>query len=63
MLGVLAWQRGQYEMAHAYLRQALRLQPDLAGAHINLGNLLKAQGKLASDAEFTPTVDDFEATL
>ena len=25
--------------------------------------VLKAQGKLAADADFTPTVDDFEATL
>lgn len=25
--------------------------------------ILKAQGKLAADADFTPTVDDFEATL
>ncbi|MBA4218615.1 MAG: hypothetical protein C0460_14940 [Methylibium sp.] len=41
-LGVLWMGRGDWPRAHEALRDAVRLQPRLAGAHNNLGNVLLA---------------------
>jgi tetratricopeptide (TPR) repeat protein len=46
MLGLLAFQAGRSDLAVAYLREVLRLHPQFPEAHINLGNVLNAQGKL-----------------
>jgi predicted O-linked N-acetylglucosamine transferase (SPINDLY family) len=46
LLGVLAGQTGRMDQAMDYLQAAVRLQPGLAAAHANLGNVYRAQGKL-----------------
>jgi tetratricopeptide (TPR) repeat protein len=46
MLGVLAYQSGQFDSAVDHIRQALRLHPNFPAAYNNLGIALKAQGKL-----------------
>ncbi len=46
LLGIIAGQTGRDYLAINYLNAALRLKPDLAGAHNNLGNVFTAQGKL-----------------
>ncbi len=51
LLGVIAGQSGQYEVAISYIRQALTLRPDFALAHKNLGKFLEDQGKLDEAAE------------
>ena len=38
--------RGSLTEAIAAFREAIRLKPDLASAHYNLGNALRVQGKL-----------------
>ncbi|MBW4495156.1 MAG: tetratricopeptide repeat protein [Oscillatoria princeps RMCB-10] len=44
--GKLLKQQGDLERAAGYFRSAIRLQPDFAAAHNNLGNTLQALGKL-----------------
>src|ERR1700730_11322859 len=46
LLGVIAYQVGRHEIAVEYMKRALKLWPDYAEAHNNLGNALKDQGKL-----------------
>jgi tetratricopeptide (TPR) repeat protein len=46
LLGVIAGRKGQNDLAIDYLNAALRLKPDFAGAHNNLGNVFILQGKL-----------------
>jgi Tfp pilus assembly protein PilF len=43
-LGILLAEQGRPEEAEAALREALRIDPQLAHAHSNLGNLLAEQG-------------------
>jgi tetratricopeptide (TPR) repeat protein len=45
-LGAALFKQGKLEEAVAAFREAIRLQPDDAGAHIYLGNALRMQGKL-----------------
>ena len=45
LLGVVALQRGQFDAAAAYIRQALSFKADFAQAHNNLGVALKSDGK------------------
>ena len=45
LLGVLAVQAGRLDAAVELIRRAIRLKPDLAGAHVNLGNVLKEHGE------------------
>ena len=50
LIGVIAHQNGQNDLAVEYIQQALRLHPKFSAAHLahnNLGNALKVQGKLA----------------
>ena len=47
LLGLLAHQGGRHDLAGDCIGQAVRLRPDDAEAHNNLGVVLKAQGKLA----------------
>jgi predicted O-linked N-acetylglucosamine transferase (SPINDLY family) len=47
LLGVLAQQRGNHDLALDYLGQAVRLNPDFAEAHYHLGRVLAAQGRPA----------------
>jgi len=44
--GLSLAQNGQYEQAVANFQQALRLQPESAAAHNNLGNVFVEQGRL-----------------
>jgi tetratricopeptide (TPR) repeat protein len=54
---ILCDQVHDYRAAEAAFRQAIRLMPDLAGAHYNLGNALNAQGKLdEAIAEFRTAI-------
>src|SRR5437773_12386730 len=46
LLGLIAYQMGQHDRATEYMGQALRLKPDYAEAHNNLGVALQEQGKL-----------------
>src|SRR5208337_782183 len=46
LLGVIAGQTGRDNLAIDYLNAALRLKPDFAGAHNNLGNVFIIQRKL-----------------
>jgi predicted O-linked N-acetylglucosamine transferase (SPINDLY family) len=46
MLGLIAGQSGQYALAIDYLQAAIRLKPNLADAHNNLGNVFVLQSKL-----------------
>jgi tetratricopeptide (TPR) repeat protein/SAM-dependent methyltransferase len=50
MLGVVAYQRGDYDAAVDQIGRAIRAQPGVPHYHSNLGNALKALGRL-SDAE------------
>ena len=49
-LGVLFWQRGEFDKATAELQTAIRNQPNYAEAHYTLGTILKQQGKLPEAA-------------
>ena len=49
-LGILFAQRGDYRQAEPLLRQATLLDPDNPACFVNLGNALKAQGKLEEAA-------------
>jgi Tfp pilus assembly protein PilF len=46
LLGVVAAQVGQHDLAAQYIGYALQLQPVYPEAHSNLGNVLREQGKL-----------------
>jgi tetratricopeptide (TPR) repeat protein len=46
-LGLLAHQTGRGNLAIEYIRQAVRIRPDYAEAHSNLGMVLAVQEKLA----------------
>jgi protein O-GlcNAc transferase len=46
LLGVLAHQVGQHEIAVQYIGRAIQLKGDEAAFHSNLGNALRDQGKL-----------------
>src|SRR5947209_3479175 len=45
-LGLIAGQTGRDAQAVEYLRTALRLKPDFAAAHLNLGNVFMSQKQL-----------------
>jgi tetratricopeptide (TPR) repeat protein len=45
LLGLIAFQGGRADLGAEYLRTMLRLRPDFAEGHNNLGSLLLAQGK------------------
>jgi len=47
LLGVIAQQRGQNDVAIDLIGRALAIRPDYAEAHINLGNAFKGRGELA----------------
>ncbi len=44
MLGEIFWQDGQPEAAEAYLRRAVARKPELAGAHLLLAEIERADG-------------------
>lgn len=46
MLGIIQGMINKMELAEVSLRKAVSLQPNIPEAHFNLGNALKAQGKL-----------------
>jgi predicted O-linked N-acetylglucosamine transferase (SPINDLY family) len=46
LLGVIAHQAGQNDIAIELIRKAIALRPDYAEAHSNLGNALKGNGQL-----------------
>ena len=46
LLGILALQRGQNDVAIDLIGRALSIRPDYAEAHNNLGNAFKSQGEL-----------------
>src|ERR1700679_3689461 len=46
LLGVLAAQTGRDDLAIGHFHGAIRLKPDFAAAHNNLGNVFKSQRKL-----------------
>lgn len=46
LLGVLAAQLGQFEVAISWIQQAISIKSDVPAFHNNLGNALKALGKL-----------------
>jgi protein O-GlcNAc transferase len=50
LLGVIAYQRGEYEQAIASLCQALQLKPDCAMTYNSLGVVFKAQGRFVEAA-------------
>ena len=45
---MLLGQRGRFDEAITHLQQALKIKPDYAEAHNNLGNALAGQGKIAA---------------
>jgi tetratricopeptide (TPR) repeat protein len=45
-LGVLLWQRGEFDKATVELQTAIQNQPTYAEAHYTLGTVFKQQGKL-----------------
>src|SRR5207244_2809347 len=52
-LGIALSQQGKHAEAEAECREAIRLRPDFAEAHIGLGDALGGQGKYAkAGAEF-----------
>jgi tetratricopeptide (TPR) repeat protein len=46
LLGLLCFQSGRHEPAFHFLVRAVRLKPDVASAHYNLANVLRALGRL-----------------
>jgi Flp pilus assembly protein TadD len=46
-LGVIWFAGGEQARAESAFRQAIRIQPDYADAHCNLGNLLSGDGGMA----------------
>ncbi len=56
-LALLLYARGERDDAITHLREAVRLQPDFAGAHFNLGNAYRDTGRLDDAAtEYRETV-------
>jgi predicted O-linked N-acetylglucosamine transferase (SPINDLY family) len=55
LLGLIAAQTGRYDLAGDYFKVTVRLRPDFAAAHNNLGNVFVLQGKLLE------AVDSFRA--
>jgi len=49
-LGVLFWQKGDFDKASEELQQAIQNQPNYAEAHYTLGTVFKQQGKLREAA-------------
>ena len=49
-LGVLFWQKGEFDQATEELQKAIQNQPNYAEAHYTLGTVLKQQGKLPEAA-------------
>jgi tetratricopeptide (TPR) repeat protein len=49
-LGVLYWQKGDFDKAAAELKLAIQGQPNYAEAHYTLGTVYKQQGNLADAA-------------
>ena len=47
LLGVIAYQKAQYDVAVEFITKAITINPDYAEAHYNLGNAVKDQGKLS----------------
>lgn len=45
--GAIAGLRGDHVQAEVYCRQALAIDPEMPGAHLNLGIALRSQGKFA----------------
>jgi predicted O-linked N-acetylglucosamine transferase (SPINDLY family) len=52
LLGVIAYQRGQYEQAITSLCQALQLKPDSAMTYNSLGVVSQAQGKYVEAGDY-----------
>ena len=52
LLGTLSIQTKNFNVAIKLLKKATLLKPDYADGHCNLGNVLKAQGKLKKAIEF-----------
>ncbi len=50
LLGVIAYQKGQYDVAVERITKAIAISPDFADAHFNLGNAFKDQGKFEEAA-------------
>jgi Tfp pilus assembly protein PilF len=51
LLGVLASQRGQPDLAREHIGRALALRPDVAAFHLNHGVALQALGRRAEAAD------------
>jgi tetratricopeptide (TPR) repeat protein len=49
-LGVLYWQKGEFDKATGELQKAIQGQPNYAEAHYTLGTVFKQQGKLPEAA-------------
>jgi tetratricopeptide (TPR) repeat protein len=49
-LGVLFWQKGDFDKASEELQKAIQNQPNYAEAHYTLGTVFKQQGKLPEAA-------------
>jgi tetratricopeptide (TPR) repeat protein len=49
-LGILYWQRGEFDQADEELQKAIQSKPDYAEAYYTLGTVLKQQGKLPEAA-------------
>ncbi len=52
LLGVLAHQEGQNELAIGYISQAIRIRPSEPVLHYNLGTVLLEQGQLAEAVKY-----------
>jgi predicted O-linked N-acetylglucosamine transferase (SPINDLY family) len=51
LLGLIAAQTGRYDLAADWFKATVRLKPDFAGAHNNLGNVYVLQAKLPEAVE------------
>jgi protein O-GlcNAc transferase len=49
-LGILYWQRGEFDQATTEMKKALESKPDYAEAHYTLGTVYKQQNKLPESA-------------
>ena len=50
LLGVIAYQTGRHEQSHDLISRALKAHPGFPEAHSNLGNTLRAMGRLEEAA-------------